>query len=1033
MAPRRLRHRGLGLRAHRPQAATEARAGGGARGLRGRAARRGGRAAARVGRRVQPQRRVDDRRLLRGDALARVPELRGDRRRRRLDRRHGGACGAVRVQGRLDAEPGTRERAQHRACGGSRRDRRVHRRRREARSSLARLPRPHLPHDPSRRRGRAERAAAGRRRRGRGRARARRADPRAPDRHRRGARAWVQLGVPAGRARRGRRLRPAVPRRRRRRRHLLEDPAVGLDDRLQPGRARLALSPPVDPRVPPAAGWRRQGGGAARAEVAREVQRRRPCDLGRATVRQRRRPRPAAPLARLPRRLGERAVSAALPASCGDGALAPAHAGVDPRRARARGADAARNGLDAVARRLRATALGGGRTRAARRAVHRSPRRLRRPIEARTPEAARTYRAPQLPAAGCAAARAARLRAHPVAAARTKRGRVAAAADADGLGRALARAGGPARHHGGGPSRRRCRARARRRLRPLRPGGARRILRLCTAPARGRGARRRPSARPLPRLAAGRAARRRRAPAVHRGGSGSRPRRGRDRGVGARGGRRRAPAAARSRSGRGDRSAPARRRATADAGGVRRGERAAAPRARDGAAGGDRLGGRRPGVSSRACGAGADGRGEPAMSAIRASGGLRDHLWLLRYARPQWRGLSALLSMMGVSIVLGLAAPWPTKILVDYVFGRHRLPHALRAVFAALPGPESKHALLLWVAVATVLLFLVNTFLSMIQSYVSIGVRQRLTYNLGGDLFLHLQRLSLKFHSRRAIGDTISRVTGDPSSVPMFVIDALMPLLQSVVTLVLMFVIMARLQLTMTLVALAVVPFLMLSIRTFGGPMKRRTRARRDLEGQMMSLVQQTLTAIPVVQAFTREHLEHERFRRFASDTVAAYKRATFSTLWFNLFVGLSTAVGTATVIWLGGGYVLDGKMTVGTLLVFLAYLASLYGPLNSITYTAQTLSYSYAQADRVHEVLEVPIEVADAEDATDADMRGIVRYEDVWFGYEPDRPALKGITFEARPGDVMAIVGPTGAGKTTLVNLLVRFFDPWRGRIRSE
>jgi len=421
------------------------------------------------------------------------------------------------------------------------------------------------------------------------------------------------------------------------------------------------------------------------------------------------------------------------------------------------------------------------------------------------------------------------------------------------------------------------------------------------------------------------------------------------------------------------------------------------------------------------------------MSAIRASGGLRDHLWLLRYARPQWRGLSALLSMMGVSIVLGLAAPWPTKILVDYVFGRHRLPHALRAVFAALPGPESKHALLLWVAVATVLLFLVNTFLSMIQSYVSIGVRQRLTYNLGGDLFLHLQRLSLKFHSRRAIGDTISRVTGDPSCVPMFVIDALMPLLQSVVTLVLMFVIMARLQLTMTLVALAVVPFLMLSIRTFGGPMKRRTRARRDLEGQMMSLVQQTLTAIPVVQAFTREHLEHERFRRFASDTVAAYKRATFSTLWFNLFVGLSTAVGTATVIWLGGGYVLDGKMTVGTLLVFLAYLASLYGPLNSITYTAQTLSYSYAQADRVHEVLEVPIEVADAEDATDADMRGVVRYEDVWFGYEPDRPALKGITFEARPGEVLAIVGPTGAGKTTLVNLLVRFFDPWRGRITVD
>jgi ATP-binding cassette subfamily B protein len=421
------------------------------------------------------------------------------------------------------------------------------------------------------------------------------------------------------------------------------------------------------------------------------------------------------------------------------------------------------------------------------------------------------------------------------------------------------------------------------------------------------------------------------------------------------------------------------------------------------------------------------------MSPIRRSGGLRDHAWLLRYARPQWRGLLALLSMMGVSILLGLAGPWPTKILVDYVFGHHTLPHALHTVFSALPGAETKRALLFWVAAATVFLFVVNTVLGMIQSYVSIGVRQRLTYNLGGDLFLHLQRLSLKFHSRRPVGDTIARVTGDPSCVPIFVMDALMPLLQSTITLVLMFVIMARLQLTMTLVALGVVPFLMLSIRIFGAPMKQRTRARRDLEGQMMSLVQQTLTAIPVVQAFTREHLEHERFRRFASDTIAAYKRATFSTLWFNLFVGLTTTVGTASIIWLGGGYVLDGKMTIGTLLVFLAYLGSLYGPLSSITYTAQTLSYAYAQADRVHEVLEVPIEVADADDAVDADMRGVIRYDDVWFGYEPERPALKAISLEARPGEVIAIVGPTGAGKTTLMNLLVRFFDPWQGRITVD
>src|SRR5262249_51304572 len=161
--------------------------------------------------------------------------------------------------------------------------------------------------------------------------------------------------------------------------------------------------------------------------------------------------------------------------------------------------------------------------------------------------------------------------------------------------------------------------------------------------------------------------------------------------------------------------------------------------------------------------------------------------------------------MTGLTILVGLAAPWPTKILVDDVFGDHQLPSFLNGVFEALPGPATKHALLFWVAVVTVVLFLANTLLSMAESFVGIGVRQRMTYGLGGDMFLHLQRLSLKFHSRQPVGDTIARVTGDPACVPLFVMDAILPLLQSVVTLVLMFVIMAKLQLTLTLVALAVV------------------------------------------------------------------------------------------------------------------------------------------------------------------------------------------------------------------------------------
>jgi ATP-binding cassette subfamily B protein/subfamily B ATP-binding cassette protein MsbA len=409
---------------------------------------------------------------------------------------------------------------------------------------------------------------------------------------------------------------------------------------------------------------------------------------------------------------------------------------------------------------------------------------------------------------------------------------------------------------------------------------------------------------------------------------------------------------------------------------------------------------------------------------------MRGHWRLLRYVRPHWRGLAVVLATMALAIGLEVLRPWPTKLLVDQVLGQQPVPAAVADAVAALPGPPGVHGLLLWVCVGTVLIFLVGTLMSMVSTYASVRLGQRMTYDLGADLFLHLQRLSLVFHSRRPVGDSIARVTGDPYCVQTLVTGVLLPLLQAVVTLVAMFLIMWNLEPTMTLLALAVAPFLVLNIHLFSKPMKARGRERRDLEGRMMSVVQQTLTAIPAVQAFTREEREHARFRGHADDTVAAYGRSILADMWFKLFVGLVTAVGTAAVMWVGGCYALDGTITVGTILVFLAYLASLYGPLNSITYMASTLQYAAANADRVLEILDTPLDVRDRPDAREVALRGHVRYEGVTFGYEPDRPVLKGISFEVQPGEVVAIVGPSGGGKTTLVNLLVRFFDPWAGRV---
>lgn len=306
-------------------------------------------------------------------------------------------------------------------------------------------------------------------------------------------------------------------------------------------------------------------------------------------------------------------------------------------------------------------------------------------------------------------------------------------------------------------------------------------------------------------------------------------------------------------------------------------------------------------------------------------------LRLLRYARPYLRSLVVLLVLMALSVALGLLSPWPMKLLVDNVLGDLAMPGWVASVLDVLPGPEGKEGLLVWVVIATIFLFAAGTAISMVNQFVDVRFSHKMAFELAADLFLHMQKLSLTFHNRRPVGDSMSRITGDTYCVEILVTSVLLPLLQSVVTLVAMFFIMWQLQPTMTLLALAVVPFLAVLIRVYGRPLKTNTLDRRQAEGRMYNVLQHTLTAIPAVQAFTRERLEYDRFREYAGDTVGAYVRSTRTGMWFRFFVGLVSALGTAGILYLGGRLALEGKMTVGTILVFVAYLGQLYGPLNAI------------------------------------------------------------------------------------------------------
>jgi ATP-binding cassette subfamily B protein/subfamily B ATP-binding cassette protein MsbA len=388
---------------------------------------------------------------------------------------------------------------------------------------------------------------------------------------------------------------------------------------------------------------------------------------------------------------------------------------------------------------------------------------------------------------------------------------------------------------------------------------------------------------------------------------------------------------------------------------------------------------------------------------------------------------------MLAGVGMNVLKPWPTALLVDHVLGNKAIAPSVARVLAWLPASAGREGLLLWVTIGTVVIFLLGWVVGTINGWVMLGVGQRMSYDVGADLFLHLQKLSLLFHSRRSVADSINRVNGDTYCVQTLITGVIMPFVQSVVTLLAMFGIMWRLDHKLTLLSLVTVPFMMLAVKLFSRSMWQRTHERRDLEGRMMGIIHVALSAIPAVQAFTREEHEHSRFRKCADDTVAAYQRGMLASMAFNFAVGLVTTIGTAAMIWLAGRYALQGRLSVGTILLFLTYLSYLYGPLNSIMYTASTWQSAGANAERVLELLEIEQDVRDAPDARPITVRGHVRYENVSFGYEPGRPVIHGVSFEAHPGEVVAIVGPTGAGKTTLVNLLMRFFDPWSGRVTVD
>jgi ATP-binding cassette subfamily B protein/subfamily B ATP-binding cassette protein MsbA len=408
---------------------------------------------------------------------------------------------------------------------------------------------------------------------------------------------------------------------------------------------------------------------------------------------------------------------------------------------------------------------------------------------------------------------------------------------------------------------------------------------------------------------------------------------------------------------------------------------------------------------------------------------------IVPYVAKEWKGLIFVFAATLLSAGMVVLQPWPLKIIVDNALGGAPVAETLADGLEALSLDPTRGTLIVGAAVAGALITALSAGLSAAITWGWAFTGRRMVFDLMTTLFHTLQRATITYVQRRRVGDLLERLTVDTYAVQALSSELLVSPAHQLLAIGGVTYVAWQLDPGLTVLSLILAPAMSLSALFFGEKLKRKTRQGREVESKLSSLVHQTFTAIPLVQAFGGMTRNRERFKELTSQSIAVSQEGIVAKHSYTIVNGATFAIGSAVVLFVGGMRVLAGSLTVGSLLVFLAYLRSIRASGEGLLNTYGSVKQAEAKLDRVLEILDTAERVEEKPGARKLERLplgrgGHVRLEGVTFGYEANRPVLHDVSLEVRPGEVLGVVGATGSGKSTLVSLIPRFFDPWEGRV---